>query len=130
MNIQSIIEPINAMFNKVRTAAPVIPPMLMAIGAPQRPGLSTITSVGKIVRALDKHGIPTGAAEDGSENKTVAVIIAIIEEVYRALHEDANIQMSMLPGSISTISVGSNSAGPVISQGVNLNFPSGNAIIQ
>lgn len=130
MNISSIVAPINAMFNKVRGSAPQIPPMLMALGGLQRPGLSTVVSVGNIVKSLTKHGIPTEAAEDGSENKTVAVVIAIVEEIYRAIHQDANIQIALRPGAINVITSGANSGGPMISQGINTNFASGTAIIQ
>ena len=49
MNVKTITESINAIFKKVRGAAPAIPPMLMALGAPQRPGLSTIISTSNIV---------------------------------------------------------------------------------
>ena len=130
MNVKTITESINAIFKKVRGAAPAIPPMLMALGAPQRPGLSTIISTSNIVKALNKHGIPTSAAEDGSENKTVAVVIAIVEEVYRAIHQDANIQVALQPGSINIISNGANGGGPMVSEGINTNFASGMAIIQ
>lgn len=130
MNISSITRPINAVFESIRSAAPIIPPMLMAIGGFKRPGLSTVISVGNIVKALQKHGIPTEASKDGSENKTVAVIIAIVEEIYRALHEDANIQIAVQPGALTVITTGSNSGGPMISQGINTNFANGTAIIQ
>ena len=125
MNITSITSPIKAIFSKVRGSAPQIPPMLMALGGPQRPGLSTVISVGNIV-----NGIPTEAAEDGSENKTVAVVIAIVEEIYRALHQDANTQIAIQPGAINVITSGANSGGPMISQGINTNFATGTAIIQ
>jgi hypothetical protein len=104
--------------------------MLMAIGCTQKPGLSTVVSTGNIVKALSKHGIPTEAMSDGSENKTVALVIAIVEEVYRAIKEDANIQVAHMPGAISVLSTGANSAGPVVSQGININFSKGNAVIQ
>lgn len=130
MNISSITRPINAVFESIRSAAPIIPPMLMAIGGFKRPGLSTVISVGNIVKALQKHGIPTGHFKDGDENKTVAVIFAIVEEIYRALHEDANIQIAVQPGALTVITTGSNSGGPMISQGINTNFANGTAIIQ
>lgn len=130
MTILSITNAFKTMFEKTRIAAPKIPPMLMAIGGQGRPGLSTQQSVGRIVRALEKHGIPTGAACDGSENKTVAVVIAIVEEIYRAMHEDVNIQIAMGPGALNIVAYGANSGGPVVSRGINLNFAGGNGIIQ
>ena len=102
----------------------------MAIGCSQKPGLSTVISTGNIVKALSKHNIPTDPLPDGSENKTVALVIAIVEEVYRAIREDANVQVAHMPGAISVLSTGANSAGPVVSQGININFSKGQAIIQ
>lgn len=130
MKTTSITSPIKALFSKVRGPALQIPPMLMALGGPQRPGLSTVVSVGNIVKAMNKHGIPTGPAEDGDENKSLVVIIAIVEEIYRALHQDANAQIAIQPGAINVITSGENSGGPMISQGINTNFATGTAIIQ
>ena len=130
MNITSITSIIKALFRKVRGPAPQIPPMLMALGGPQRPGLSTVVSVGNIVKAMNKHGIPTGPAEDGDENKSLVVIIAIVEEIYRALHQDANTQIAIPPGAINVFTSGKNIGGPMISRGSNINYANGTAIIQ
>ena len=130
MDISSISNAIKAIFTDVRTPAPKIPGLLMAIGGIQKPGISTTYSVGKIVETLNKHNIPTDPMPDGSENKTVQLVIAIVDEIYRALREDANIQISFLPGMISVLTMGANSGGPVVSQGVNINFPEGNAVLQ
>lgn len=130
MNIADISNSIKSLFNVTRQPAPEIPGMLMAIGCTQKPGLSTVVSTGNIVKALSKHNIPTDPLPDGSENKTVALVIAIVEEVYRAMREDANIQVAHTPGAISVLTTGANSGGPVVSQGININFSKGQAIIQ
>lgn len=130
MNIADISNSIKSLFNITRQPAPEIPGMLMAIGCTQKPGLSTVVSTGNIVKALSKHNIPTDPLPDGSENKTVALVIAVVEEVFRAIREDANIQVAHMPGAISVLSTGANSGGPVVSQGININFSKGQAIIQ
>jgi len=130
MSISEISNAIKALFNITRQPAPEIPGMLMAIGCTQKPGLSSVISTGNIVKALSKHSIPTEAMPDGSENKTVALVIAIVEEVFRAIKEDANIQVAHMPGAISVLTTGANSAGPVVSQGININFSKGQAIVQ
>ena len=130
MNIADISNSIKSLFNVTRQPAPEIPGMLMAIGCTQKPGLSTVVYTGNIVKALSKHNIPTDPLPDGSENKTVALVIAIVEEVYRAMREDANIQVAHMPGAISVLTTGANSGGPVVSQGININFSKGQAIIQ
>lgn len=130
MNISLITSKINLLFNKVRGAAPQIPSILLSIGGSQRPGMSRIKSVGNITTVLTNHGIPTEANEDGTENKTLVMVNAIVEEIYRALHEDANIQIAINPAGISVITAGANSGGPLIGRGINNNFVKGTAIIQ
>lgn len=130
MSISDIANAIKSLFSITRSPAPQIPGMLMGVGATQKPGLSSIISCGNIVKALNKHGIPTGAMPDGSENKTVALVIAIVEEVYRAIKEDANVQIVHNPGSVSILATGANSGGPVLSQGININFSKGQAVVQ
>ena len=66
--------------------------------------------------------------EDGSENKTLVEVIAIVEEIFRALQEDANIQIAFKPGDFSILSQGSGE-GVVISNGTNINFPTGTGVI-
>ena len=80
MTISDISNQIKNLFDFSRQPAPEIPGMLMAIGCAQKPGLSSKVSVGNIVRVLDKHEIPTDPMPDGTENKTVAYTIAIIDE--------------------------------------------------
>jgi hypothetical protein len=130
MNIADISNSIKSLFNVTRQPAPEIPGMLMAIGCTQKPGLSTVVSTGNIVKAISKHNIPTDPMPDGSENKTVAYTIAVVEEIFRAIREDANIQVAHMPGAISILATGANSGGPVVSQGININFSKGQAIVQ
>ena len=130
VSIASISSSIKSLFDSVRSAAPTIPSVIMSIGGIMRPGMSTQVSCSNIARALAKHGIPTDPAEDGSENKTMALVIAIVEEVFRAIKEDANIQVAFKPGDINVLTTGANGAGPVIGQGMNINFPQGTAVLQ
>lgn len=130
MTIADITNQIKNLFDISRQPAPEIPGMLMAIGCKQKPGLSSKLSLGNIVRTLDQHEIPTDPLPDGTENKTVQVALAIVDEIYRAIREDANIQVAHEPGAITIMASGANSGGPVISQGININFSKGQAIVQ
>lgn len=130
MNISDISNSIKSLFDVTRQPAPEIPGMLMAVGCTQKPGLSTVVSTGNIVKALSKHGIPTDPMPDGSENKVVAYTIAVVEEIYRAMREDANIQIAHAPGAITVLTTGANGGGPMVSQGFNINFSKGQGIIQ
>jgi len=130
ISIADISNSIKSLFDVSRQPAPEIPGMLMAIGCTQKPGLSTIISTGNIVKELNKHSIPTDPLPDGTENKTVALVIAIVDEIYRALREDANVQISHTPGAITVLTTGANGGGPMVSQGFNINFSKGQGIIQ
>ena len=130
MTIADITNQIKNLFDISRQPAPEIPGMLMAIGCTQKPGLSSKVSLGNIVKILDQHEIPTDPLPDGTENKTVQVVLAIVDEIYRAIREDANIQVAHTPGAITIMASGANSGGPVISQGININFSKGQAIVQ
>ena len=130
MTISEISNALKGLFNITRQPAPEIPGMLMAIGCMQKPGLSTAVSIGNIVKRLNKHSIPTDPLPDGTENKTVQFALAIVDEVYRAIREDANIQIAYAPGSISILATGANAAGPVVSQGININFSKGQGVVQ
>ena len=130
MSIADISNAIKNLFDTTRQPAPEIPGMLMAVGCTQKPGLSRTVSVGNIVNVLNKHSIPTDPLPDGTENKTVQVVIAIVDEIYRAIREDANVQISYAPGTISVMAMGANAGGPVVAQGININFSKGQGIIQ
>lgn len=130
MTIADISNTIKSLFDVTRQPAPQIPGVLMAVGCIQKPGLSTIVSTGNIVKELNKHEIPTDPLPDGTENKTVALVIAIVDEVFRAIKEDANIQVAHMPGAITVMTAGANAGGPVVSQGININFSKGQAVVQ
>ena len=128
MKIAQISNAIKSLFTTTETPAKKIPGPIMAIGGLQRPGLSATKSSAKIAEILGKHGIPTEPNEDGSENKTLVEVIAIVEEIFRALQEDANIQIAFKPGDFSILSQGSGE-GVIISNGTNINFPTGTGVI-
>ena len=124
-----IYNSIKSLFDVTRAPAPEVPTMLMAVGCTQKPGLSTTVSIGNIVKRLNEHSIPTSPLPDGTENKTVQLAIAIVDEVYRAIREDAKVQITHAPGTISILATGANSAGPVVSNGININFSKGQGTI-
>ena len=73
----------------------------------RRPGLSVIQSVANITKDLNKLGIPTGSMPDGSANLTIGFAFASTNEVYRAMKNDASIQVGIQPGTLMV------QAGPV-----------------
>lgn len=121
MNVKQICDTIKNVAEKVtRAAFPSIPAIVMLCSLAKRPGLSTIISVINITQSFKKKGIPTEENEDGTPNLNVQMAYAIVDEVYRALREDANVQGAIAPGAINITANGANAGGPIVVQGANL----------
>lgn len=128
--IESISNQIQSLFNTDRAAFPTIsPPQMIWMGVPEKPGLNTTVSVANIAKTLDEYGIPTSTAQDGTVNFTLALVIAIVDEVYRALHEDANTQVSIPPYTSLVETDGANEGGPLHGVGTNTKSIEGSAQI-
>jgi hypothetical protein len=87
-------------------------------------------SFGNVIQDLSKKGIPTGPLPSGRPNKMNQMIHSVICEVYRAMKEDANLQVALEPGSIKVVANGGNAGGPVSAVGDNVNYPKGVGLIQ
>lgn len=120
MNVKSICNTIkNVVQNTIRNPFPQIPAIVMLCSLLKRPGLSTIISVVNIVQHFKKKGIPTEPNEDGSPNLNVQMAYIIVDEIYRALREDANIQGAVAPGAVNFFGEGANAGGPIAVEGRN-----------
>ena len=96
----------------------------------KRPGLSVMVSTANIIKFLGEKGIETRANPDGSDNRTNILVAGIVNELYRALRFDSNVQVAFGPGSMAITASGSNAGGPVVVTGTNINIPNGVAQIQ
>lgn len=131
IGIESVTNSIKNLFNTtLRKPASIIPGIIMLCSLAKRPGLSTLISYGKIIQELSKCGMPTNPLPDGSANMMNKMVYSIVNEVYRALKEDVNIQVVLPPGSINIVATGGNAGGPVTVAGASINIGSGNAMIQ
>lgn len=130
MNIKTICDSIKNLFNTIRPAAPLFPAIIMACSLAKRPGLSVILSASNIIRKQAEFGAPTEQAPDGQPNMMNALIVEIVDEVYRALREDANIQVSLAPGSVLSLGTGASPSGPVTVQCSSINFGTGHAALR
>ncbi len=131
LGLENIISSIKNVFNnKLRNPATIIPPILLICGLMRRPGLSCAISVGNIIQSLDKEGINTDKAPDGSENLVNKLVKSVTCEIVRTLKEDANIQIALAPGSVNVVSTGANAGGPITCVGSNINFVTGRALFQ
>lgn len=130
MNIEVLATTIRNAMQAIRPPAKIISGILMACSLVKRPGLSVLVSLANVIKALEMRGMYMGDYADGSKNGTKEMAWAILNETYRALREDANVQVVMPAGSISFTGTGANAGGPVTVQGINVNYGTGNAQIQ
>lgn len=100
MGIEQICKTISNFFNNVRPPFPQLSRLLLVCSMIRRPGLSVIQSVANITKDLNKLGIPTGSMPDGSANLTIGFAFASTNEVYRAMKNDASIQVGIQPGTL------------------------------
>lgn len=119
MGIEQICKTIGNFFSNIRPPFPQMSRLLLICSMVKRPGLSTIQSVANITKDLNKLGIPTGPMPDGSANLTIAFALAMSKETYRAMKEDASIQVGIQPGSIAMTGFGANQGGPMTIKGIN-----------
>ena len=123
MGIDSVINKINSFFQAVDAKITKVVPMpaiMLLCAALSSKGLSALRSVSNVCQSLEENGIPTGPNPDGSPNKIVIAAHAIIEEIFRAMTEDACVQGGVQVGESMIISQGANAAGPVVSTGTNI----------
>jgi hypothetical protein len=131
IGIEETVKTLRQVFeNSLRTPANSISGIIMALSLSKRPGLSTILSTGNILQSLSKQGIPTDNLPDGTPSLMNKMVSTVVDEVFRALREDANVQVAFEPMSINVTVNGANAGGPVTSIGSNTNYAKGVAVIQ
>lgn len=125
MSINLITSSIENLFKTIRKPLQSIPAVLSYGALTNRPGLSTIISSGNIIRSQSDFGAITDATlPDGTPNMMNALIVKIVDEVYRALREDSRVDVSIAPNSITTMVTGANGGGPFTANGTNISFGS------
>ena len=100
MGIEQICNTINNLFKNERPPFPPLNTLMLVFAMQKKPGLSTIQSVANITKDLNKLGIPTGSMPDGSPNLTIGMLFGVTKEHYRALKNDASIQVGIQPGTL------------------------------
>lgn len=120
ISAKSLAESIKKIIStSARSAAATIPAIIMLCSLAKRPGLSTIVSVMNIVQKFKEKGIPTEPLPSGEPNLYIQMTTAIVDEIYRALREDANIQGAGAPGAFTVIAKGANAGGDITAVGSN-----------
>jgi hypothetical protein len=95
-----------------------------------RPGLSAIALTGAIISRLQENGFDTGVNPDGSENMNNRFVKIMCEEIVKEIKDNAQVQVSIPPGSIMITGTGGNAGGPVQIVGYNSAMASIQGLIQ
>lgn len=102
MDISSIYKSLrNFIDENTRKPFPALSSILMICSLMKRPGLSTIVSTSNILMACQCDGINIDDLPDGSMNLLKPYTKNVVDEVFRALREDANIKTYIRDGSIN-----------------------------
>ena len=129
MTLENICDSLTKIIEKARKPMTYIPAALLVCSAVNRPGLSVMTVALNIIRRQSEAGAPVGPAADGSPSITEKMERIRIEEIFKAIKLDANVQIGIPIGGIKITGTGANAGVPVVIQGFNSNPAHGNGIV-
>lgn len=111
------------------SASSTIPTPLILIGAPRRSGLSATKIASRIIQRKTEAGLPVGALPSGAVSPDELMERIRIEEIIRAIQEDAKLTIAIPPG--TTLSAaGASPSGPVTVVGSTITITTGYGVIQ
>lgn len=129
-NFDSILSGFQRILRIQTTGAPTsVPTPLILVGAPQRPGLSPTQIASRIIARKSEAGLPVGALPSGGVAPDELMERIRIEEIIRALQQEALITVAIPPGTTLT-AAGTSSAGPVSVFGSTITLTRGFGVIQ
>lgn len=108
---------------------PSIPTVLILVGVPRRPGLSPTKIATRIIARKSEAGLPVGALPSGGISPDEIMERIRIEEIVKALQQDALISVG-IPFGIPIQAAGVSPAGPVTVIGTSIRPVKGYGIIQ
>ncbi len=129
-NIDSIISGFDRILSLSSVGSPPpIPTPMILVGVPKRGGLSAIKIATRIISRKSEAGLPVGPLPNGNTNPDEIMERIRIEEIIRALQEDAIISVAIPPG-ITVSATGISPAGPVSVFGSSITYTKGYGVIQ
>ncbi len=133
INFNSIDSIING-FDKILKlssvgGAPAVPTPLILVGIPKRSGLSPIKIASNIIARKSEAGLPVGVLPSGGVSPDEIMERIRIEEIVKALQEDAIISVAIPPG-ITLSAAGIGPSGPVSVFGSTITYSKGYGVIQ
>lgn len=120
VNIKTICNGIKNLLMSSRVPRATLPAILMVCSAINRPGVSIMNIVSRIISRQGEAGVGYGPMADGSANGYEAMVRVIVEEVCNAWKYESKVQASTPIGGISFLGTGANAGGPVTVTGINI----------
>jgi hypothetical protein len=106
-----------------------IPTPLILVGVPKRSGLSPTKIASKIIARKSEAGLPVGALPSGGNSPDEIMERIRVEEIIKALQQDAIITVAIPPG-ITVTAAGISPTGPVSVFGSTIYYAKGYGVIQ
>lgn len=106
-----------------------VPTPLILVGAPQRPGLSATKIASAIIQRKSEAGLPVGNLPSGGVSPDELMERIRIEEIVKAIQEDAKLTIAIPPGTTLT-AAGASPSGPVTVFGSTITITTGYGVIQ
>lgn len=129
-NIESIIGGYDKFLSLTSIGSPLpIPTPLILFGTPPRSGLSAIKIASRIIQRKTEAGLPVGALPSGAINPDEIMERIRIEEIIKALQQEAIITVAIPPGTTLT-AAGTSPSGPVSVFGSTITFTKGYGVMQ
>jgi hypothetical protein len=111
------------------SSSATLPTPLILIGAPLRGGLSPTKIASRIIQRKTEAGLPIGALPSGGVSPDELMERIRVEEIIKAIQEDAKITIAIPPGTALT-AAGASPSGPVTVVGSTITITTGYGIIQ
>lgn len=129
-NIDSIIDGFLKVLSIQTTGVPTaIPTPLIIFGGAQRPGLSPTKIASRIIARKSEAGLPVGALPSGGVSPDEIMERIRVEEIIKAIQQDAVITVGIPPGTTLT-AAGASPSGPVTVFGSTITITKGYGTIQ
>ena len=129
-NIESIIGGFDRVLSLSSVGGvPPVPTPIILVGVPRRSGLSPIKIASRIIARKSEAGLPVGALPSGNVSPDEIMERIRVEEIIKALQQDAVISVAIPPGTTLT-AAGISAVGPVSVFGSTITFTKGYGVIQ
>lgn len=117
------------LFKLPRIPVTPTPSPLVLTGVPRRPGLRASLVAERIIARKVEAGLPVGGLDNGDPNPDEIMYRIVVEEIFKAIEQEAIIEVAIRPGDQS-VGAGGNAGGPVVVNSTTVTIGSGYGIIK